>query len=86
MGAGSPVATTVKGFAVPTVKVLAAPLVNEGAELPSTTRLKVCEAVPAGLEADRMNGKVPLPVGVPLTTPVVASRLIPAGKLPTVSS
>ena len=43
-------------------------------------------AVPAGVEADRMNGKVPLPVGLPLTTPVVASRVRPAGSAPTVIS
>ena len=79
-------ATTVKVPAVPAVKVAVAALVNAGAELPSTTRLNGCEAVPAGVEADRMNGKVPVPVAVPLMTPVVASSDIPAGKAPTVIS
>ena len=51
-----------------------------------TAMLKVCEAVPAGLEADRIKALVPETVGVPLTTPVVASRVRPAGSAPTVIS
>ena len=69
-----------------TVKVKVAALVNEGAMFPSTTMLKDCEAVPAGVEADKMNGKVPVAVGVPLSTPVVAFKVMPAGSAPTVIS
>ena len=71
---------------MPTVKVAAAALVNTGAMVPSTTMLKVCEAVPAGVEADKINGKVPETVGVPLSTPVVAFKVMPAGSAPTVIS
>ena len=83
---GTPVALTVKVPAVPTVKVAAAALVNEGAMFPSTTMLKDCDAVPFGVEADKINGKVPETVGVPLSTPVVAFRVRPAGSAPTVIS
>ena len=55
MAVGVPVAETVKVPAVPTVKVAAAALLNEGTALPSTTRLKGCDAVPAEEDADKMN-------------------------------
>ena len=71
---------------MPTVKVAVAALVNTGAMVPSTTMLKGCEAVPAGVEADKINGKVPETVGVPLSTPVVAFKVMPAGSAPTVIS
>ena len=51
-----------------------------------TAMLKTCVLVPAGLEADRKNVLVPVPVAVPLTTPVLASRLRPAGRAPAVIS
>ena len=67
---------------MPTVKVAVAALVNTGAMVPSTTMLKGCEAVPAGVEADKINGKVPETVGVPLSTPVVVLKPTPGGNAP----
>ena len=51
-----------------------------------TLRVKVCSAERAAELAASVKGKVPDWVGVPLSTPVVASSVRPAGSEPTVIS
>ena len=68
----------------PAVKLPLLGVVKTGRE--PTAKLNGCEAVPAGLDADRINGKVPDAVAVPVITPVMGSRVRPAGSEPTVIS
>jgi len=79
-GAGVPVAVTVNIPAVPTVKVVLVELVIAGAWF--TVSVKLCVAfgsVP--FAAVTVIGKVPLTVGVPLSTPAVLN-VTPAGSAP----
>ena len=77
VGAGKPVAATVKLPAVPTVKVALAALVMVG-DWP-TVRVKVCVAsVPTPLPATMASVKVPLCSGVPLRMPALV-RVTPVG-------
>jgi hypothetical protein len=64
--------------------VVLLPEVKTGGE--ATAKLKVCEAVPAWVDADTVNGNEPDAVGMPLSTPVMPSKVIPAGRAPTVIS
>ena len=80
---GWPVAVKVKVPAVPTVKVVAATLLIAAGSV--TVRVKACVgAVPTLLVAVKVRAYTPpLPTaGVPLSTPVVASKVTPVGRVP----
>jgi hypothetical protein len=82
VGAGNPVAVTVKVPAAPTLKVALFALVIIGAW--STVSVKLCEVVPELLVALKVIEYVP-PVpaaGVPLRTPVVVLNVTPVGSAP----
>src|SRR6267378_2489101 len=83
VGAGKPVAATVKLPAVPTVNVVLLALVMAGAWL--IVRVKLWVAfVPTPLVAVKVSGYVP-PVpaaGVPLKTPVATLKVRPRGSVP----
>src|SRR5207245_7880099 len=83
VGAGKPVAVTVKLPAVPTVNVVLLALVMAGAWFTVSVKLWVA-LLPTPLAAVNVMGYVP-PVpaaGVPLSTPVVALNVTPLGKVP----
>jgi hypothetical protein len=84
VGVGLPVAVTVNVPAVPTVNVVLFPLVIAGATgAPFTVSVKLCVAgEPTPFVAVNVIGNVPLTVGVPLSTPVVAANVTPFGSAP----
>ena len=73
---------------LPTVAVVAFGLTKMGAVAlgSATTMEKVWLAAPPGLEAERVKTPLPVLVGMPVTTPVLGSRLRPAGRAPAVIS
>jgi hypothetical protein len=87
VGAGVPVAVTLNVPAVPTVKVALLALVIAGAWFTVTAgftvRMKDCVALGVvALAAVNVIGNVPLTAGVPLSTPVEALKVTPAGNVP----
>jgi hypothetical protein len=83
VGAGNPVAVTVKVPAAPTLNVVVLALVIAGAS--STVSVKFCVALlPTPLLAvNMMEYVLPVPAaGVPLRTPVVVLNVTPVGSAP----
>ena len=83
VGAGDPLAVTVKLPALPTVNVVLLALVIAGAWL--TVSVKLCVAAePTPLEAVNVRLYVPAvpTAGVPLNTPVDALKVTPVGNAP----
>ena len=82
VGAGDPVAVTVKVPAVPSVKVVWLAEVMVGATRVDTVRVKLWVALGVTpLAAVMVMGKLPLAVGVPESTPAV-DRVTPVGRGP----
>src|SRR5437879_5686934 len=83
VGAGKPVAVTVKEPAVPTVKVVLSALVMAGAWLTVSVKLWVAFEPTPLLAVTVIASVPPVPAaGVPLSTPVAAVKVTPVGRGP----
>src|SRR5918994_6224133 len=84
VGAGKPLAVTVKVFGAPSVKVAVLALVNTGAS--STFNVKFCVTLPAALAIVNVSAWAPAvpAAGVPLNVPVAGLNVTPVGSVPPV--